>query len=539
MRIPDVAHREERGGLAARGKRAVLLLIVAAGGAFAQRNAPLPPPCTFVGGANVIAVKRPYVGLPTLDVMWFSTLDEGSSPGVFGDGFRQALARRLSSGVFRIGVIEDVVHRSATTGDAATVMSLAKRAGAKFALAGVPSIGSNGTLRVTMALFELPQRNPVWRRSFPYDSAGTLALEQSIAIEVTTKILGKLTPKERQVLARVPTQRGDAYDAMLRGDAADLSGAADTAAVAYEEALKLDPRLADAQAKLALANVELYEYGNEPRGAFARLVRQARAAADQALALDPASPITWLADARVRMAEGKPQQEWRRAFEHALTLDPRNAAVLEAYGLAMVTTDDRAAARSLLQRASAVSSGRAATSTALAELALAEGRDGEACAYLNDAINNNPLYPPAWSLRGVLRARHRDLRYAWADAETATRLGDGFLGESGSAIIDLIARDTTRARERLTDLWQTVRNQGTVNARDGHAVAAALIAAGDMTKALDVLESVHPRGPWFSSALRDPIFDRARAIARFRALIMPDSGPTPAAKTQSRSKATP
>src|SRR4029078_8488871 len=119
------------------------------------------------------------------------------------------------------------------------------------------------------------------------------------------------------------------------------------------------------------------------------------------------------------------------------------------YGLAMSLTGDHAAARGLLQRVNSVTSGRARTSTALAELALGDHRDSEACAYLNDAIAGDPLYIPAWSLRGVLRARHRDLRYAWADAETATRLGNGFLGESGSAVIDLIARDTARARERL------------------------------------------------------------------------------------------
>lgn len=538
MRNLDVPLREVRRGLAANAIVAGLLLTAAIADVSAQRYAPLPPPCSFGGGVNV-AAKRPYVGLPTLDVMWFSSLEEGSSPGVFGDGFRQALARRLSRGVFRIGVIEDAVHRSATAGDAATVLSLATRAGAKYALAGVPSIGTNGTLRVTMALFEIPHKNPVWRRSFPYDSAGTLALEQAIAVEVATKIVGKLTPKERQLLTRVPTQRGDAYDNLLRGDAAQLAGAPDTAATFYGEALKLDPRLADAQAKLALANVALYQDGNEPRGAFARLVREARAAADQAMALDPASPITWLAEARVRMAEGKPLAEWRRAFEHALTLDPRNAAVLEEYGLAMSTTDDRSAARSLLQRVSNVTSGRARTSTALAELALADGRDNEACAYLNDAVNNDPLFAPAWALRGVLRARHRDLRYAWADAETATRLGNGFIGESGSAIIDLIARDTTRARERLTDLWQMVRNQGTVSARDGRAVAAALVALGDTQKALDVLESVHPRGPWYAAALRDPAFDKTRSSSRFRALIMPDSGPTPRAKARTSTGGSP
>jgi len=531
MRLLDVPRNEVIRRVIALGIHAVLLPI---GGALAQRNAPLPPPCAFSGSSNV-AVRRPFVGLTSLDILWFSSLDEGASAGVFGDGFRQALARRMSGGVFRIGIIEDGVHRPASSGDAATVLSLASRTGAKFALAGAPSVGPNGTLRVTMALFELPHRNPVWRRSFPYDSAGALALEQAIALEVSTKILGKLTAKERQFLTRVPTQRGDAYDAVLRGDGELLAGATDTAAADYEQAVKIDPRFADAQAKLALANIELFQTGDEPRGAFARLVRQARAAADPARELDAGSPIAWLAEARVRMAEGQPVSEWKRAFEHALTLDPRNAAVLEEYGLAMSMTDDRAAARALLQRVNSVTFGRARTSTALAELALADGHDAEACAFLNDAIVNDPLYPPAWAMRGVLRARHRDLRYAWADAETSSRLGNGFLGESASAIIDLIARDTTRAKERLSDLWQTVRNQGTVNARDGRALATALLAIGDMPRALDVLESVHPRGPWYAAALRDPTFDKARGMARFRALVMPDSGPKPVNRAQSRS----
>jgi Tfp pilus assembly protein PilF/TolB-like protein len=506
--------------------------MLAAGGAFAQRSAPLPPPCSFSRGVDISA-RRPYVGLPTLDVLWFSYLAEGSSPGVFGDGFRQALARRVTGGVFRIGVIEDAVHRSSSAGEAGNVVTLAHRTGAKFALAGVPSIGSNGVLRVTMALFELPKRSPVWRRSFPYDSAGTLALEQAIALEVATKILGKLTEQERALLTRVPTQRGDAYDLVLRGDAYMLGGIADSAAMAYEAALKIDAKYADAQAKLALANVELYQTGNEPRGAFARLVRQGRAAADQALALDPASPYSWLADARVRMAEGKSEADWRRAFDHALTLDPRNAAVLEEYGLAVATTNDRSGARSLLQRVNSVTSGRARTATALAELALDDGHDNEACAYLNDAIASDPLYAPAWAMRGLLRARHRDLRYAWADAETSTRLGNNFLGESTAALIDLVSRDTTRARERLTDLWLTVRSQGTVNSRDGAALAAALIALGETSKGLDILESVHPRGPWYAAALRDPVFDKARMMARFRALNPPDTNPP--AKTQTRS----
>ena len=62
--------------------------------------------------------------------------------------------------------------------------------------------------------------------------------------------------------------------------------------------------------------------------------------------------------------------------------------------------------------------------------------------------------------------------------------------------------------------------------------STALIALGDTPRALDVLEAVHPRGPWYSAALRDPVFDKARSTSRFRALIMPDSNPTPGGKSR-------
>ena len=46
-----------------------------------------------------------------------------------------------------------------------------------------------------------------------------------------------------------------------------------------------------------------------------------------------------------------------------------------------------------------------------------------ACTLLNEAIVGDVLFAPAWAQRAVVRARHGDLRFAWADAETATQLG--------------------------------------------------------------------------------------------------------------------
>jgi hypothetical protein len=104
------------------------------------------------------------------------------------------------------------------------------------------------------------------------------------------------------------------------------------------------------------------------------------------------------------------------------------------------------------------------------------------------------------------------------------RLGNVLLGESAAALVDLTARDTTRALERLQDLWQQVRARGTVGVREGHAVAVALLAARQRTKALDVLEAVRPLGPWYSATLRDSSFDSVRNEPRFRRLAIAGAG---------------
>jgi hypothetical protein len=128
--------------------------------------------------------------------------------------------------------------------------------------------------------------------------------------------------------------------------------------------------------------------------------------------------------------------------------------------------------------------------------------------------------------------KHGELRFAWADAETATKVGSGLLGEAAAAIVDLTSRDTARARSRLGDVMLDVSSRGTISVREGRAVASALIAAEQMARALDVLEAVRPRGPLYAATLRDPNFDRARREPRFRALIAPSQTTPPEARVR-------
>jgi len=185
---------------------------------------------------------------------------------------------------------------------------------------------------------------------------------------------------------------------------------------------------------------------------------------------------------------------------------------------------ERTHAAEVLQHARSMDPAHAEVVMLLGEIAMIEHRDGEACTLLNRAIFDDALLAPAWALRALVRARHDDLRFAWADAETAERLGNSFLGESSAALVDLVARDTVRARERLQALWEQVQARGTVGVREGRSIAVALLATHQPKRALDVLESVRASGPWYAATLRDSNFDSVRNEPRFRALAGGQSG---------------
>lgn len=487
----------------------------------AQQMAPLPPDCDVRGSRTITVSTHRANQAASLAIL---PLNVGAGAGPFAflsDAFPEAIARRIGSSIPRIYVPGRRVQRRRSPNDAAEARALTRQLGVGYLLDGIV-LGSRDQTKIALALYDGFSGKEVWHRTFIYDSSGVLPLEQAAAIEIARRIAGTLTSAEGDRLRRVPTARHAAYEWAIRGDAATDDPA--RAAEAYRRAVGHDRSFAEGYARLALADATQLENGGETRENVLALQKELPAAAARAIALDQRSQLAWLAEARARTMSGGPRPGWGDAFEHAVTLDPSDPLVLREYGRALAQAGQQERAIAVLQRAATVDPGRGELLLTLGELAFGDHRDADACALLNAAIHNDALLAPAWALRAEVRARHEDLRYAWADAETAVRLGNTLLGESAAALVDLTARDTTRALERLQDLYQEVRARGTVGVREGHAIAVALLAARQRTRALDVLEAVRPLGPWYAATLRDSSFDSVRNEPRFRRLALAGAG---------------
>jgi TolB-like protein len=500
------------------GGRALLLAALAIAAsrphiASSQRIAPLPKPCRLAGGeaANALPPRMPS----SLAVSVFSS-DSTDPAGELAGGIADAIANRLGTSVPRILVMGRRAQRRLVVVDSASARAMADSLGAVYVLAGRVSQGLRGRT-VAFTLYNGATGRAMMYRTLPHDSAHVMLVEQNVSAQVATQILGQLKATEQHALARVPNVEGNAYDSYVRGQGARDVWAFSRAAGYFRDATRLDRSFGAAFADLALTDAEILQQGLSSTAA-ADVILELRNAASHAIALDSTSSLSWRAEAQARLVEGKPATSWRRAYERALVLDPRDPGALEEYGLALVRTGDREDGRPLLERALNYEPGRAQPIAALATLAISDHRDASACSLLNEAIIGDVLFAPAWAQRAVVRARHGDLRFAWADAETATQLGEAHLGESAGAIVDMLARDTSRARDRLYTEWSQVKAAGAVGVLDGTAIARAMLAAGEVARALDILELARPRGLSFVAALRDPVFDTIRGDKRFVAL---------------------
>ena len=249
-------------------------------------------------------------------------------------------------------------------------------------------------VRVSPELVDVTPGHPPrtkWQQSFDASITDVFQVQANIAGRVASALDLALGSTQQQTLAERPTENLAAYDAYLKGEAAQgLILANPTALRAsityYEQAVALDSSFAEAWAQLARAQTAYY-YEVTPT---AQAAEAARVALERALKLAPDRAETQLAAGDYEGSVRKRYPEALAAYARGLRLAPDNAELLTESALAEQSLGRWDLAEKHLERARTLDPRSLVTSRRLTTTLLRLRRYEEGLAEANRALTVDP-----------------------------------------------------------------------------------------------------------------------------------------------------
>jgi TolB-like protein/predicted Ser/Thr protein kinase len=224
-----------------------------------------------------------------LAVLPFENLGDAEQE-YFADGLTEEITNRLS-GLSGLGVIarSSTMQYKKTT---KTLQEIGSELGVGYVLEGTIRWGASserGTrVRVSPVLIEVSDGTQIW--SQPYDAvfSDVFKIQSDIATQVAGALGVTLLEPERKSLEASRTENSDAYDLYLRGNdyfrRSDKQQDFRIAIKMFEKAVELDPDFALTYARLSEAHSAMYWFHFDHTK---ERLAKAKSAVDEALRLDP------------------------------------------------------------------------------------------------------------------------------------------------------------------------------------------------------------------------------------------------------------
>ncbi len=194
---------------------------------------------------------------------------------------------------------------------------------------GVQRAGNQ--VRINVQLIDARTDVHIWAKTYDRTlTAETIfAIQSEMAASIAEQLEAALSPEDREILDRRPTQNLEAYNAyLMAGQFFARSGFSDLfqAESYYRKAIDLDPDYAAAHTGLVRTYNQLADTGAIT---LAELKEKAGRISEGAIALDSQSGEAWAAQATFRFfTDGDGVEE---LFQKALSLSPDNSMVLKGY----------------------------------------------------------------------------------------------------------------------------------------------------------------------------------------------------------------
>lgn len=332
---------------------------------------------------------------------------------------------------------------------------------------------SGARVRVTARLVKVSDQGVVWTEAYEEEDSNAFRMEQDAAARITAAVTQRLFPKSAEQQAPFHAIDHDAYEAYRTGRSLQFQGARaalERSIAQFEEAIRVDPRYAEAYAALADACVSIARAGGPAKVMFPR----AASAAGKALELDESSAEAHNALANVRFWFDWNWAEAEHHFTRSLATNPSYAPAHHDYAWYLV----------------------------------AMGRTEEGLTSLRRAIALDPLSVRVNIDAGWLLMQAHRYDQAIVQAKRALELDPG-LEEANFCM--------KRARQYQHKEADSVLQSGGSNP---YAMAVYYASAGDKTHAMESLEqAVETRSLMMPLLKVDPAFTSLHGEAGFQKLV--------------------
>jgi tetratricopeptide (TPR) repeat protein len=363
-------------------------------------------------------------------------------------------------------------------------------------------------LSITIELIDVRDNKHLWGWQYDRKLADIIAMQSTIALDVSEKLRLRLTGEEKQRLARHYTEDGEAYRLYLMGRHYQRWGRKEALekSVAYlEQAIKRDANYAPAYTEMGEAYRNL-GYGGwiAPRESLHR----EESAALKALRLDDT-----FAEAHVLAADIRALNlDWSGAddeYKRAIELDPNSVRVQYAYALHLNRLGRFDEAMQHLKRAQEVDPASFEVNEGIGLVFYASRQYDRAIAQYQKIIELDPnfahgLLAEAYQAKGMYQE-------AVGELEKAGEKGNAQLGYAYA-----VAGKTAEARRVLNELQELSRERYVGPFR----FALVYIGLGDKDQSFVWLDKTFDEDPYRLAVLKmNPSFDGLRSDPRFTDLL--------------------
>jgi eukaryotic-like serine/threonine-protein kinase len=452
------------------------------------------------------AARRAAAAPPSIAVLPFTDLSPQKDQEYFSDGLSEEILNALAhvDGLLVAGRTSSFAFK----GRSEDLRAIGEKLNVGAVLEG--SVRKSGNrVRITAQVIKLPDGFHVWSETFDRELTDIFAVQDEIARAVAHALEVRLLPGKAVAARERRPANPEAYNHyLLAKQLYSRFGAGDMerATAEYRKALAIDPQMAPAWAGLAITLYNSMDEGGTPA-----LRDESLAAAQKAVALDPALAEGYSARGVTR---GTFQHDWTGAqadLETALRLSPGDATVLRRYAILQATLGRGEVALGHARHATEVDPLFAANWTALADAGLMTGRYVEAQRAIERALELAPDYA---GLKGMLA----QALLMGGKAQEALALARQITKEQQRlAIVSGAEQVLGHAREAQQALDELVAR----HAEDApHTIAVVYAFRGERDRALQWLERAVARDDKTLLSLKqDPWFASLRDEPRYKALL--------------------